>query len=204
MKNILMKILLLFISFFFSFSNVVRGQKNQVSNNGHFLTLADKSPFFWLGDTGWELFIKLDKTETEEYLKNRADKGFNVIQCSLTGTGISGGLDTPNREGETVFNDMDPFSPNEKYFKHVDRVIDEAGELGIYLAILPVWGHLVMNKKPVFDKKSAYSYGKYLGNRYKNRSNIIWVLGGDKAPDGYEEKWDAMAGDSVTRAPIIK
>ena len=189
-----MKILLLFISFFFSFSSVVRGQRIQVSNNGHFLTLADKSPFFWLGDTGWELFIKLDKTEIEEYLKNRADKGFNVIQCSLTGTGISGGLDTPNREGETVFNDMDPFSPNEKYFKHVDRVVEKADDLGIYLAILPVWGHLVVNKKPVFDKKSAYSYGKYLGNRYKNRSNIIWVLGGDKAPDGYEKVWDAMAG----------
>ncbi len=193
MKNILMKILLLLVSFFFSCSGVIRGQKIQVSDNGHFLTLTDNSPFFWLGDTGWELFIKLNKKDTEFYFKNRAAKGFNVIQCTLTGTNISGDLDTPNREGETAFTDKDPLRPNEKYFEHVDWVVKKAEEKGIHLTILPVWGYLIVDKNPFFDKEKAYKYGLFLGERYKNRNNIIWVLGGDREPDGYEDVWESLA-----------
>ena len=41
----------------------------------------DNKPFFWLGDTGWELFHRLSREEADKYLKNRADKGFTVIQA---------------------------------------------------------------------------------------------------------------------------
>lgn len=35
----------------------------QVTKDGHYLQFADGTPFFWLGDTGWELFhrLKLEK-----------------------------------------------------------------------------------------------------------------------------------------------
>ncbi len=39
-----------------------RGLK--VSDNGRYLVKADGSPFFWLGDTAWELFHRLDRDET--------------------------------------------------------------------------------------------------------------------------------------------
>lgn len=56
-------------------------QALQVSANGHYLQYADGTPFFYLGDTAWELFHRLDREEAEMYLDNRARKGYNVIQA---------------------------------------------------------------------------------------------------------------------------
>ncbi len=189
-KNSFLIVLILF-QLFFHENNVAQNLK--VSDSAHFIVKQDGTPFFWLGDTGWELFIKLNKKETEYYFKNRAAKGFNVIQCTLTGTNISGDLGTSNREGEIVFTDIDPAKPNEKYFEHVDWVVEKAEEIGLHLAILPVWGYLIVDKNPFFDKDKAYKYGLFLGERYKNRKNIIWVLGGDREPNGSEDVWEALA-----------
>ena len=53
-----------------------------ISNNKHYL-LDDGKPFFWLGDTGWLIFGNLTEDEAYTYLRNRAEKGFNVIQAVL-------------------------------------------------------------------------------------------------------------------------
>src|SRR6185295_20193821 len=55
----------------------------QVTKDGHYLQYGDGTPFFWLGDTGWELFHRLKKEEIEKYLENRNQKGFNVIQSVI-------------------------------------------------------------------------------------------------------------------------
>jgi hypothetical protein len=46
------------------------------------LTAPDE-PFFYLGDTAWELFHRLDDKEAAVYLRNRADKGFNSVMIVL-------------------------------------------------------------------------------------------------------------------------
>ena len=40
-----------------------------------------ETPFFWMGDTAWLLFHLLNKEEVELYLRNRAEKGYNVVQA---------------------------------------------------------------------------------------------------------------------------
>ena len=47
------------------------------------------------------------------------------------------GLNTPNPYGERPLIDNDPIRPNARYFEHVDYIIDQAGKLGIYIALLP-------------------------------------------------------------------
>ena len=84
-------------------------------------------------------------------------------------------------------------NPNELFFQHVDWVIDKANELGLHLGILPMWGSYAVDKNNHIDEKSAFYYGKYLGNRYKDKTNIIWILGGDKIPEGYEKVWESLA-----------
>ena len=49
--------------------------KLMVSENHRFLVFEDGTPFFYLGDTAWELFHRLSKAETENYLGNRRKNG---------------------------------------------------------------------------------------------------------------------------------
>jgi hypothetical protein len=154
----------------------------KVSENRHFLQFGDGTPFFYLGDTGWELFHRLNKDETEKYLENRRSKGFTVIQAVALAE--LDGLNTPNAEGNKPLINNNPLTPNEKYFEHVDWVVKKAEEKGIFIGLLPTWGDK-WNRKwgegpQVFNPENAKAFGKFIGQRYKNNPNIIWILGGDR------------------------
>ncbi|MFH0759512.1 MAG: glycoside hydrolase family 140 protein [Bacteroidota bacterium] len=156
--------------------------KLRVSENRRFLVFEDGTPFFYLGDTAWELFHRLSKPDAEKYLENRRQKGFTVIQAVALAE--LDGLNDPNAEGEIPLMDNDPEKPNEKYFAHVDWVIKKAEEKGIFIGLLPTWGDK-WNRKwgggpEIFTPENARSYGRFLGNRYKSNPNIIWILGGDR------------------------
>ncbi len=107
-KLLLLVILLINISVIFAQENPWSGPstdfthgKLKVSENKRFLVFEDGTPFYYLGDTGWELFHRLNKDETERYLENRRAKGFTVIQAVALAE--LDGLNTPNAEGrETI------------------------------------------------------------------------------------------------------
>src|SRR3954447_24998997 len=94
-----------------------------ISSNHRYL-LKNGKPFFWLGDTGWELFHRLTREEADEYLKRRAEQSFTIIQAVVLAE--FDGLHTPNAYGDTPLVKDDPLKPNEAYFKHVDFIIDKA------------------------------------------------------------------------------
>ena len=83
----------------------------KISDNRRFLVNADGSPFFYLGDTAWSIFQRLDRDDVDQYLQDRADKGFTAIQA----VAISelDGLRTPNRYGQLPLIDGDPTQHNE-------------------------------------------------------------------------------------------
>ncbi len=166
-----------FLLFYLFLINISFAQSTlKVSPNGHYLQFENGKPFFWLGDTGWHLFTNLLKEDIIKYLNNRKEKGFNVIQ-------IVASTRRNNRYNEPSFLNNNPSTPNTKYFDLVDWTIAEAAKRNIYIALLPAWGQsgaLEKNNKPLFNKKNAYDYGSFLGKRYKNARNIVWVLGGDK------------------------
>ncbi len=163
----------------------IPAQQLKITEDNRHIVYEDGKPFFWLGDTAWELFHRLTREEADIYLQDRATKGFNVIQAVVLAE--LNGLQEPNAYGETPFKGLDPSKPNEAYFQHVDYIINKANELGMYVGLLPTWGDKFRRMQGVgpviFNPQNAYLYGKYLGQRYKN-SNIIWVLGGDRNPSG--------------------
>ncbi len=171
----------------------------QVSPNGHYLQYQDGTPFFWLGDTAWELFHRLNLKEIDQYLTNRQAQGFNVIQAVLLAE--FDGLRKPNQNGDLPLTNMDPAKPNEPYFKFADSVIDLAKTRGLYMGLLPTWGDKVLKMwgegPQVFNPQNAYAYGLYLGKRYAAYPNIIWILGGDRpaVTDTLDTRpvWRAMA-----------
>lgn len=189
-------ILLVFINFLLPAG--IFSQYLEVSPNKRFLVKDNGEPFFWLGDTGWEMFHRLDRKEIEHYLRNRTGKGFTVIQCVILSE--INGLTVPNREGHLPLQDFDPRKINEKYFELVDFAVNKAAEFGIYLAILPTWGahaenkpHPLFDAKCVFTPENALEYGRILGQRYMNSPNIVWILGGDRPYTNAPEIWEAMA-----------
>lgn len=168
----------------------------KVSDNHRFLVTADGKPFFYLADTAWELFHRLDRDDAELYLKDRAAKHFNVIQAVVLAE--YGGLTVPDAEGHLPLIQNDPTKPNEDYFKDVDWIANRAAELGLYLGMLPTWGDKV-NKKwgqgpEIFTPRNAAVYGEFLGRRYKDKP-IIWILGGDRPIENATQLavWRAMA-----------
>lgn len=168
----------------------------RVAADHRHLATAEGKPFFLLGDTAWELFHRLTREETEVYLKNRADKGFNTILAVAL---AEFEFDQPNAYGEMPLEDNDPAKPRDAYFKHVDWVVDKAASLGLYTAMLPTWGDK-WNKKwgrgpEIFTPENAATYGEWLAKRYADKP-IIWILGGDRPVETDQQRAiiRAMAG----------
>lgn len=165
---------------FFASLNVSAQLK--VSSDKHYLLKKNGKPFLWLGDTAWELFHRLTREEADKYLQNRADKGFTVIQAVVLAE--LDGLNTPNAYGEKPLINNDPTKPNEKYFAHVDYIVNKAAKLGMIIAMLPSWGDK-WNKgtwgmgPEIFTPDNAKIYGEYLGKRYRDKP-IVWIMGGDR------------------------
>ena len=116
----------------------------KVSDNKRFLVTGEGKPFFWLGDTAWELFHRLNREEADLYLRDRAAKGFTVIQAVALAE--LDGLNTPNAYGHRPLLDNDPTRPDVKdgpdndYWDHVDHIVDRAAALGLRVGFLPTWG----------------------------------------------------------------
>lgn len=163
-------------------------QNLKVSENGRYLMYEDGRPFFYLGDTAWELFHRLSLEEAENYLENRAEKGFTVIQAVVLAQ--LGGLSVPNANGDLPLENQDPRRPIEAYFKHVDAIVKKAEDLGLFIGMLPTWGsywNTTNGDQAIFTPETARSFGEFLGKRYSDKA-IIWVLGGDENINNEKEK----------------
>lgn len=178
----------------------------RVSENRRFLATADGKPFFYLADTAWELFHRLDRKQAVEYLDKRASQGFNAIQAVAVAE--LDGVTDPNPYGDLPWIDKDPTKPAVTpgsnpadpkaydYWDHVEYIIDQANARGLYIALLPTWGRWVVNTgksdEPLLTPDNAAKYGEFLGRRF-GKKGVIWVLGGDRTPTGFEKTWNELA-----------
>ena len=149
--------------------------KLSISENRRYSMEGDK-PFFWLGDTAWLMFLKLDEDEIYTYLRNRKEKGYNVIQTVL--------IQSPQDVESSLASGRKDVKKSE-YWEFVDRVLNMAEQMGLYIGLLPAWGSLV--KANILNMETMRTYANFLGKRYQNRKNLIWILGGDVRGDvGYD------------------
>jgi len=169
-----------------------------VSENKHYIQHADGTPFLWIGDTGWGMIQQLTREEVDQYLDNRQELGFTVIQSvahwSPHGGGMSRSPDNAaNAYGHRPFtgdegspNTAEPLiqkggslsAPND-YWDHADYIIEAVKKRGMYLALLPCWGSELITGNGEYTVEEAHAFGAFLGKKYGNEANIIWVLGGD-------------------------
>jgi hypothetical protein len=167
-----------------SFAQMHKEHRLKVSSNHRFFVDQNGNPFFWLGDTGWLLFSKLNREEAEQYLEDRRKKGFSVIQVMVLHTVaavnvygdsalVNKNVAHPHITPGNNFSDPAQYD----YWDHIDYIVDLAAKKGLYMAMVPVWGSNV--KAGWVSREDAAAYAKWLADRYKNRWNIIWLNGGD-------------------------
>src|SRR5215813_5543012 len=145
----------------------------QVSPNGrYFVDRATGKPFFWLGNTQWALFRGYTIEEARLTIDSIKSKGFTVIGTMLAGGTVA---TVPNLEGQTIWLNNDPSTPNEAYFKRVDAIISYAVEQGLMVRI----GMLHNSQLQYMSNGRGRAYAKFVATRYKSIPNIIWSLHGN-------------------------
>ena len=163
--------------------------KLKVSDNSLYIVHENGTPFFWLGNTAWLMPERLNRDDVEFYLTNERLQGYNVEQIQVLNA-----IPTFNIYGQQANDETFDFAPYTKkgvygYWDHLDYIVDFAESQGIYIAFDCIWGSMI-NKMPV-DK--AKKLGKFLAERYKDKPNIIWMIGGDILGDKGMDSWDALA-----------
>jgi len=206
MRNYLIGIVLLGIVYFINITEL-RADKLidlHVSENGRFLVREDGSGFFPLADTAWAIAWELNRSEVERYLQHRKDQKFNTIAL-IAFPSYEGHIIAANAYGDSAFevndgsyNPLRPITtPGENpenateydYWDHLEYIIDTADSKEMYVVLLPAWGGCVagsygngkITPEIIFDSAIAYKYGRWIGQRFKNKKNIVWMMGGDRS-----------------------
>ncbi len=168
-----------------------RNGKLKVSENHRFLQFDNGRPFFWQGETAWLLPERLDRAEASYYLQRCREAGYNMVQIQ-----VMDGVPSYNIYGQMSLVDGFNFDGINKkgvygYWDHLDYIIDKAAENGIYVGMVCIWGSMIKAEK--INAQQAKAYGRFLADRYKDKPNIIWIMGGDIQGDIHTEVWDALA-----------
>ena len=169
------------------------------STNPRILVDQNNAPFLMVGDSPHSLIVNLSASEAASYLADRAAHGFNSLWVELLCVGYTGG-----RSDGSLLNGTKPFTgtisgtssydlttPNETYFAHVDRVIRMAATNGIEVMLDPIDTAGLLQTALDNGSTRCRAYGQYLGNRYKNFPNLIWLNGNDY------QKWSVATNDAV-------
>ncbi len=160
----------------------------KVSENQRFLMTADGKPFFWLGETAWLMPERLNREEVSYYLATCQQAGYNVVQVQVINAVPAFnayGIPSHTQKGQLLT------SGAYSYWDHMDYIIDTAERNNIYIGMVCIWGGLVKAGK--MNVEQAKTYGRFLAQRYKNRPNIIWIIGGDIQGDIKPEVWESLA-----------
>lgn len=162
-----------------------------VSEEGRYLKHENGVPFFWTGETGWLLPQRADRDEAAYYLEHCRQKGYNVVQIQTLNN-----VPSMNFYGQASMIDGFNFKNIDRkgvysYWDHLDYIVETAERKGIYIGMVCIWGTPVDEGK--MDVKEAQAYGKFLAERYKDRPNIIWMIGGDIRGDVKTDVWLALA-----------
>jgi hypothetical protein len=160
----------------------------KLSGDGRYLTDQVGQPFFINGDAAWSMIAQANQQEVDTYLTDRQQKGYNLVLTNLIEHEFSSNAPA-NIFGDQPFTTPGDFNtPNDAYFAHADYVLTKADERGMIVLLAPLYlGYQCGGQGwcgEVRDSSLATmrAWGRYVGNRYRNFSNIIWLIGADVDP----------------------
>jgi hypothetical protein len=171
----------------------------RVGPTSRYLVDQTGKPFFMIGDAAWSLIAQLPDSAADSYLAARQQLGFNTVLVNLLEHKFAD-------NAPADYYNIPPFTgalfttPNEAYFAHVDHILQTAAQKGLVVLLVPAYvGNDCSDEGWCVELQGASTadlttWGQYVGNRYKDYSNIVWVVGGDADPSawGVKDKLQAM------------
>jgi hypothetical protein len=146
-------------------------------------SLVDQNgaPFLITGDAPQAMVGNLSVKQAKFFIKDRAQYGINALWVNL----LCNSYTACNSDG-TTFDGIAPFTtpgdlstPNPAYFDRAGEMLQAAAAKNMVVLLDPIetGGWL-----PVLDdngEAKARAYGQFLGNRFKDQPNIVWLSGND-------------------------
>ncbi len=181
----------------------------KASANKRYLVDQNNVPFLMSGDSPQGL-LHLSSSDLDYYLSSRQAAGVNAIWADALCSPYSNicpdiytslGSSVPPFTGTLGDGNYDLSTPNYNYFAQVDQMVGEAAKYGMVVLLDPIeTGYWL----PTIDSNyaqpgangysKAYNYGVYLGTRYKDHPNIIWLHGNDF------QSWSNSTDDAAVSA----
>jgi hypothetical protein len=171
----------------------------RVADSKRTLSFGNGEPFFYLGDTAWEITWKSTLEQARRYVADRRAKEYSVVQIVATSH-----LDpriVTNRNGERSYIGEGYDIPNPKFFWYLDTLVRLFNENRIIPAIVPIWGHMTQAQpSPWFDARTqlsipqSLSFARYLASRYAGDC-VFWIIGGDNYYETQQQQafWASVA-----------
>ncbi len=169
----------------------------QISPNRRYLVDRAGRPFLINQASSWGLIQALSTADATAYLDALKQRGFNTVMVSIISYDKRMAGTPPNWQGVQPFTRQWDFSSwNEAYFAHADAVIRLALERDMLVTLVPAylgfpqdsgqgWADELLHANN--DLESSRAYGEFLGERYKDVPNILWIAGGDNQPKAGSE-----------------
>ena len=173
----------------------------RVGPTGRYLVTQNNQPFLMVGDSPQSLIGNLSESSAASYFADRAAHGFNTVWINLLCTSYT----FCNSNG-TTYDGIAPFTsgtdpssydlstPNSTYFQRAHDMVKLAAENGLVVVLDPIetggWLATLQDNGATKD----FNYGVYLGNHFKDLSNIIWMSGNDF------QSWQTTSDDTDVQA----
>lgn len=175
------------------------------SANNRYLVDQNNIPFLIVGDSPQALTVNLTEAEAASFLADRAALGFNTMWVNLLCATYTGGrADASTIDGIKPFtanisgtSSYDLTKTNEAFFARVDHMLNLAAQNGIQVLLDPAETGSFLSVMLDNGTNKCRAYGQFLGDRYKNFTNIIWMSGNDF------QSWRTASDDVVVRAVAL-
>jgi hypothetical protein len=191
-----------------------------IGPDGRYLVDQRGQPFFIQGDSPQGIYSRITLEEVEQYLAIRQKQGFNTLLADPTFTNNNDGFVRRAANGRLPFfrdvlggvyqglsGSADFSTPDMDYWNYVDTVLAHAEARGfLVLQYVLAWGYKAksMWRDLINVRNTAavcYSFGEFLGRRFRDRANVIWIDGSDFNGDDQPRAPDGTSG--ITRALAV-
>ena len=151
------------------------------SADNRYLVDQNNVPFLMIGDAPQAMVGNLSVAQAKFFIKDRAKYGINALWVNL----LCDSYTACNADG-TTFDGIAPFTtpgdlstPNPAYFDRAEEMLQIAAAHGMVVLLDPIETGGWLSVLDDNGLKKAKKYGEFLGNRFKDQPNIIWMSGND-------------------------